>query len=724
LPLDDDKEDVCTLTIRLTSLQRLASLKNLSNLVLALKASTVIIAVATVYFQDLVMIFTDALTNESTSYILIIPLLLAYLIYRKRKMFRSEMLVEEENYHRSAKYLGTLCGILLCATAIILYWYGSYTFTPLEYHALSLPIFTAGLTVVLFNPQTLRQAAFPIAFLAFLAPLPSEFIYGLGSTLSVISSEASNAIVNVLGIRSTISNLLGTPAIIITQADSTVLPPFTVDIACSGIYSLIGFLVFAAFVAFIVRDKLWKKAAIFLVGFPLIYFLNILRITIILLIGYQWGEQLALSMFHLLGGWILIFLGTLILLLISERFFRTRIFTKKLAQHGCSDCDPTPSDQTENFCSACGRLIKYPQIGFRKADAAKIATVALIAILLISIQVPVFALTQGPAQIINQTPTGQEDKSQIFPERIQNCTLQYVQRDTEFENLSGQDLSLMYAYVPQNMERETVYVGLEIASTRAPLHNWEYCLVTWLQTRGYQPTVEQLDLRDVQIMQNPSIIARYFAFKDRSNNLTQLVLYWYENSIFTTNGTSQQKYVKISLIVYPNTPQDLTRMETELLPFATTIVNFWQPIRTWTAIAIALSSNGITLAEITLALLAAIIIFYTYKTIEQRKVNAKTYQKLSPQNKQIIDTITEAEKTTKPTLEAIADTYKIKTALQIEKEELLQKLSETKKTGIAKNAIANIQDEPTRIWKIEMTRKSHEHRRLDRWKQIITSRLK
>jgi hypothetical protein len=241
------------------------------------------------------------------------------------------------------------------------------------------------------------------------------------------------------------------------------------------------------------------------------------------------------------------------------------------------------------------------------------------------------------------------------------------------------------------------------------------------QTRGSQPPVEQLDLRDVQILQNPSIIARYFAFKDKSNNQTEVVLYWYENSIFTTNGTSQQKYVKISLIAYPDTPQDVASTENELLPFATAIVNYWQPIKMWTAIAITLSRNGINLAEITIALLAAIVVFYTFETIKQRRVNARVYQKLSSQNKQIIVAIAGTEKTTKPTLQAIADTYKSKTGFKIDEKDLLQKLSETEKTGIIESAIANIQDEPTRTWKTKMTiKKSREHKHLGMWKQVIT----
>jgi exosortase len=721
---DHDKNGDWKLTIRLPSLPSLAGFKNPSNLALALKVSTVLVAVITLYFQDLRIIFADAFTNETTSYILIIPFLLAYLIYRKRKMVRAAITSEKTYSPASPRHFGTLGGILLSATAIILYWYGSYTFTPLEYHVLTLPFFAAGLTLVLFNPQTLRQLAFPIAFLAFLVPLPLEIIYSVGSTLSVISSEAPNAIVNTSGIHSTISSISGTPAITITQANGTILPPFTVDIACSGMYSLIAFIVFAAFIAFVVRDKLWKKATIFAVGFPLIYFLNILRITLILLIAYQWGEQLALNIFHLLSGWILIFLGTLALLIISEKLFKTQIFTKKQTLHNCPNCNPHPSNQTDEFCLTCGRLTKYLQTRFRKTDVAKIVAIALVVILLMSIQAPVFALTQGPAEILIQTPTGQQGSNQVFPP-MPNYTLQFFQRQTDFEQMSGQDYSLVYSYTPQDHEEETVFIGLEIAQTITPLHRWEVCLVTWPQALGYQPTVEQLDLRDVQVLQNPLIIARYFAFKDKSDNQTEVVLYWYENAIFTANGTSEQKYVEISVIAYPNTQQDIPSMENELMPFATAIVNYWQPIKMWTAIAITLSRNGITLAEITIALLAAVIIFYTSGTIKQRRANAVAYPKLSSQNKQIIESIAETRKTTKPTLGAIADTYKSRTGVQIEEKDLLQKLSETEKTGIIASTTANVQDEPTRVWKTKLAiKKSGAHKRLSMSKQTITSRLK
>jgi len=674
---------------------------NVNTLVTSLKALTVLIAVLTIFYQDLTIIANNALQSEQMSHILVIPFLLAYLLYRKRKMVRAVIPFQTSNQPKQTKQLSTLSGILLCTTAIILYWHGSYTFTPLEYHILTLPLFTAGLILILFNLQTLRQLAFPIMFLIFLTPPPSEILYGLGSTLSVISSEASNTIVNALGIASTISSEYGNPTIIITRPDNTTIG-FTVDIACSGIYSLIGFLIFAAFIAYITRDKTWKKAATFLIGLPLIYLLNITRITIILLIGYHYGEQLALQTFHLLGGWILIFLGTLLLLAITQNLLKTKIFTKPQPPQPCQKCNIDPQNLPQDFCPNCGRLLKYRETKLKKQDMAKITAIAFSVALLLLIQVPVFALTEGPAQIIIQTPTGEQGNTQILPQ-IPNYTLQFVYRDKDFEQRAKQDASLLYAYLPLNKTEETTWVAVEIASATSSLHRWEYCLITWPQTQGYQPKIEQLDLKDTQILENPPLTARYFAFQYTKTNQTQLVLYWYETATFKTNATVEQKHVKMSLITYPDIPKDITEAEYQLLPFATAIANYWQPTKTWSQIALTISVNGPTLAAATTTLLAATIMFNFIEKNKRKKTNIYAYKKLSKINQQIIEAVHQAQRTATGKISNIAKTYENIAKEKITAENLLQKLTEAEKAGLVEKEVINEHDEPLLGWKTQLS---------------------
>jgi len=670
---------------------RLKQFLNRDNLILLLKVSALTLATLAIYWQDLAIIMSDAVESEITNYMLAIPFILLYLIYRKRKMLRTVATFENEYEPKRTGRMSLVIGVLLCLASVTFYWYGSYSFTPLEYHMATLPIFLAGLTLILFNPQTLRQAAFPIAFLIFLTPPPAEILYALGSTLSVISSEASYTIVKAFGIPSALSSEYGNPTITITRPDGTTIP-FAVDIACSGIYSLIGFLIFAAFIAYITRDKTWKKPAIFLIGLPLIYALNIIRITIILLIGYHYGEQLALQIFHLLGGWILIFLGTLLLLTISEKLFKIKLFTKTGPPKPCPACN-SAEDQKESFCLYCGRLIKYPQVRLRWGDIAKIVAIAAAVTLLLSIQAPVFALTEGPAQIIIQTLAGEQGNTQILPQ-IQGYELKFLYRDRGFEQRAKQDASLVYAYIPTDKTKDTVYVAIEVAATKSSLHRWEACLITWPQTHGYQPKVTQFDLRDIQILQNPPITARYFAFQYTKTNQTQVVLYWYETSTFKTNSTSQQKYVKISLIALPLSPVEIHNVEDQLLPIAKTVANHWQPIKTWTQIALTVAQNGLAFTVATAILIAAMLTFHTLESQKERKSTLKLYNKLSTREKIILQAVSQASQEGKPITKAIAKRHNFP-----KNRSIIKIIEDAEKLGLIKRYIKSQEDEPKLSWK-------------------------
>lgn len=667
------------------------------NATLILKVSTIIFATVIVFFQDLAMVTNDALNSEFMSHILAIPFLFGYLIYRKRKMIRASIPLEPSPLHRKAFPHKEIIGTLLFLIAFLTYSYGSYTFTPLEFHMFALPIFVTACTLILFNTQTLKQLAFPLLFLFFLMPPPTQIVYALGSTLSIISTQASCAILNLFGLAAEISMTYGNPAITITQPNGTPLS-FTVDIACSGIYSLIGFLIFATFIAYTARTKTLKKPAIFLIGLPLICLLNILRITIIVLLGYNYGMELAMNVFHLLGGWTLIFLGTLILLIITEKALKIQLFTKK-ETISCPECNPL-TERKQNFCPSCGRLLKYADVKLSKLDLAKTAVLVISVVMIMSIQAPIFALTKGPADILTQLATGQQPTTEILPQ-ISNYTLDFISRDKQFEQKAKQDASLIYAYFPTDSSQNTIWIAVEIASAKSSLHSWEVCLITWPLSHGYQTTVTQLDLRDVQLLQNPPLIARYFAFQYKKNNITQIVLYWYETSTFTTNTTTQQKHVKISLIAYPNPTEPLQQTEDELLKIGKAIANHWQPMKTWTEIALLISKNGDYLLLIPTTLLIITILYQALNHIKTKQTNLKAYQKLSKENQTIIQA-THQTKTT-PTTINIAATYEKLNHKPITTDKLVEKLRQAQETDLIKKQIINNQDEPVLGWKTQLS---------------------
>ena len=686
---------------KLPTTEKITLALNQGRLSVALKVSVITIAVVALYYQDLNMVFTGALTSETTYHILAIPFLFGYLLYRKRKMVGASVQSNQTPASGFQKYFSTLAGISLAAAAILVYWYGSYSFTPIEYHMLTLPFLAAGLILILFNTQTLRQLLFPIAFLFFLTPPPDEILYGVGSSLSNLSASASSSLANFFGMHSSLSSSNAGPVITLLPPSHATLP-FNVDVACSGIYSIIGFVIFAVFIAYITRGKLGNKLAILIMGIPLILALNVIRITAILGIGDSFGENLALTLFHDIGATVLMFFGVIILLAITEKAFKQPKPTPP-----CPTCNPT-AKLTEPFCPNCGKQIKFPKVKLVRGDVAKIIGVILIVTVLLSIQAPVFALTQSPPQVMIQTPSGPHiDASAAMLPNIAGQTLNYVYRDSSFEQESGDDMALVYAYSQPNTTASTTWVAIQISASVSSEHRWETCLINFPLAEGNPSSVNQIDLRDIQLQANPPMTARIFSFQYKNTNQTQAVLYWYETARFSTNTTSQLKSVMISLVTYPSATENITAAENGLLPIAQAINNYWQPIQTWTVVALALSENGLALSVAASAVFAAIILYSVFYGWKEKKLLVNLYGKLSEQNKNLVKAVLNAQKQGNPTNVGILTELQKLTGDRIDQTFLAEKLAEAETAGLITKTLGSKEDIPVIWWKSQMPRQTH-----------------
>jgi len=101
---------------------------------LSVKAMAILFGTLALYWQDLTIVANEALQSELASHILAIPFLLAYLLYRKRKMLRAVIPFESSNPMGKIILNREAVGAILCLLAFLMYWHGSYTFHPLEYH--------------------------------------------------------------------------------------------------------------------------------------------------------------------------------------------------------------------------------------------------------------------------------------------------------------------------------------------------------------------------------------------------------------------------------------------------------------------------------------------------------------------------------------------------------------------------------------------------------------
>lgn len=660
-----------------------------------LSLAIVLLIVIIIYGGDFTILANEALQNEAFSHVLLLPFFAAFLFYLKKDSVKATLLPKRHNKQTSTRYLNEIMGATLCIVAFLVYWYGSYTFYPLEYHIISLPIFIMGATLILLNPKALQMLIFPILFLLFLVPLPNTVVYTIGGTLANLNTQASYAIMKAAGLPITLSSSYGAPIIsLLTSAGKPT--NFSIDVPCSGIYSLIAFTMFAAFLAFVASTSLFKKLLMFLFGFLLFAILNIIRIIAIISICYWLGEETAL-MVHSIAGFVLIFLGILLVLGLSERLLKIKISIKPQKQTPCPKCT-TPAENLENFCQNCGRIFNKSNLPVSKATFAKLFLLLLgCSIAVLSIRAPTFATAQSSIELASSSNS--QNSTSVFP-NISSYKLAFLYRDTAYEKIAHQDASLMYGYFPNNTSSSVIYADVGVASSISNLHNWEVCLITLQTAQGQYPLVNVRDQRDIQLLQDPPLVAQYLVF-DSPDNYTQVTLYWYEKASFKTGLTVEQKYVRISLIILTQNAANYPQLEEELLAAGQLIAAEWEPLKTQ-----ALVSLGVPAQQ---ALLAACIIFLaTTKTAqyftEQRKTanNLKIFNNFaSPQEKTVLQTVLELAKEKKSIETAdIIENLQKQTNEPSKYEQVLATLNTLEEHGLIKRSIVSVGNAPRLVWKV------------------------
>jgi exosortase/archaeosortase family protein len=648
-----------------------------------MKMTFIFLSTFIIYYQDFKILFIDAISNEIYTYFLLMPFLIGYILYRKRKIILASISFGE-NVVENQEYYGLLVGSIMCFISILLRLYGSYTFIPLEIHIISIPIFLTGSFIMLFNAKGISTVIFPFIYTIFLIPLPITTAQQIGSYLSYFGSKYSYEILHFFGFPVNLDYYGGTPIINIDSVHGPL--SFSIDLACSGLYSLTGFIVFAVFLAYISRINYRKKIFATVLGIPIIYILNIIRITIIILVGYFYGESVALNSIHLLGGWVLTFIGTFLLFIILDRIFDISFFSQdkeKCINHNLID----------GYCSNCGKLLYYSSKSFDFFDYVGISIIILVTLFSLFIQVPVFSLSENPESLaIKDVVSG--NNLDVLPV-IDGYELFFVYRDSNFEEISKQNASLMYQYFPTSDITSNYWVGLEIGESRAYLHPWEVCLVTSPYTYEGESLARQLDLYDLHLYDNPPITARYFAYREKNSNIVQSILYWYTSSNFLTQNGFQRFFVKISVIDVLDYNESY-ELSSEMRSIAENIINYWEPKSDWSRQSLLLVERFNLIVLLSFFLIILLSVYYGYLLYSKITESNKKYSHLNAKEKQIIDLV----KSNNMQVISNSRVFEIlqKNGIQIEYEILINLLYDAEEAGLLRRRIMNINDKPYLTW--------------------------
>jgi exosortase len=241
------------------------------------------IAFAALFVPTFYKLFTYGWKNADYSHGPLILIVFFWLLWRKREFLQSE-----------AEAGLNLPSLFLLIFGLFCYTVGSiFTSMVMESFAI-IPVFL-GTTGFLFGRQALRSMLFPACFLLFLVPPPGFFIDMVTAPLQLMVTVASAFVLKSAGY------LVSRDGVILHIGDYTIV----VGEACSGLRSMVSLMSVGAIYAYLQKISNLKRTVLFLSIIPISIIANIIRLIILALITYHYGDAAGQGFFHNFSGFVL-----------------------------------------------------------------------------------------------------------------------------------------------------------------------------------------------------------------------------------------------------------------------------------------------------------------------------------------------------------------------------------------------------------------------------------
>jgi len=248
---------------------------------------------AVVYYSVLKLLIFHDWAKEDYSHCALIPFVVLYLIWEKRKALAS------------IPSSSSWTGMVPFAIGIFFFWLGELG-GELFTQYLSMWFVVVGLLWLHLGWEKVRTIGFALFIALTMFPFPNFINAKVLVKLKLISSQLGVAMLHVYGMSAyREGNIIDLG---FTQLQ-------VVD-ACSGMRYVLPLMVLSLLLAYWFKGALWKKVVIFLSSLPLAVVVNSLRIALTGILYSAWGAAVAEGFFHGFSGW-LIFMFTLPILLLE-----------------------------------------------------------------------------------------------------------------------------------------------------------------------------------------------------------------------------------------------------------------------------------------------------------------------------------------------------------------------------------------------------------------------
>lgn len=195
-------------------------------------------------------------------------------------------------------------GLWVMVIALVCYilaaWAAVLTLAPLAMIAM-----IHGMVLYLYGTQRYRAALFPLVFLIFMVPVPSQIYSAATIPLQLLVTRISTAVGGMIDIP------------ILRQGNLIHLPEKTLQVveACSGLRSIMALSALSALAGYLFLRSLAGRLILFLLCVPVAIVINIIRVVIMMSGFYYFGADLTEGAAHTILGMLVFSIAMIFLYL-------------------------------------------------------------------------------------------------------------------------------------------------------------------------------------------------------------------------------------------------------------------------------------------------------------------------------------------------------------------------------------------------------------------------
>src|ERR1700730_5161840 len=272
-----------------------------------------ILSVLVAYNYSLDTLLQNAGQETPLAYVSLVPAIaLALAAIRARPMKPETPIHDRQVYYT----VGIPLIVTALAANLILPARMSAMFWVYRIDLLTLPLFVAGAVSLIFGVRGLwrQKLAGLYIFLAWPYPYQSVLlrVLNLFTTATLIGIRQILKVIHVATPVSALDSTLFT----VNHGGHTFA--LSVVSACSGVDSVVGFLLVGSAFGAIVRGPIVRKVVWLVGGMALLWAINLGRVTFIFWAGKTWGEHVAINILHPFVGLVSFTTGVLIMMLLIK----------------------------------------------------------------------------------------------------------------------------------------------------------------------------------------------------------------------------------------------------------------------------------------------------------------------------------------------------------------------------------------------------------------------